>query len=261
MTFSDELTPEEQLEEEAAYPEAFGITFTPQVSGIVLAVAGLGVAGYLWLNYLQPSRQEYREQVNQRDQIESQIENQPALEGEIQRLEEQIQTVRFQQDEVLNLLSSEESLDTLLFDLEKTVIETNNETLMREANEFQLESFQPLMANPEIINDGSFGAAVNGKIQRKTYSLEVVGTFAQTRSLIRSLERLQPLLLVNNFNTQITEEVQGTFSLEENRFIPMSNPNLRSTFELEAILPVSREKLRAIEEEAAAPQEEENNED
>ncbi len=260
MTFSDEITPEEQLEE-SAYPEVFGITFTPQVSGIVLAVAGLGVAGYLWLNYLQSARQEYRELVNRRDQIESQIENQPALEGEIQRLEEQIQTVRFQQDDVLNLLSTEESLDTLLFDLEQTVLETNSETITAEANEFQLESFQPLMANPEIVNDGSFGAAVNGKIQRKTYSLEVVGTFAQTRSLIRSLERLQPLLLVNNFNTQITEEVQGTFSLEENRFIPTSNPNLRSTFELEAILPVRREKLRAIEEEAAAPQEEENNEE
>lgn len=261
MTFSDELTPEEQLEEEAVYPEAFGITFTPQVSGIAVAVAGVAVAGYLWLNFLQSSRQEYRELVNQRDQIESQIENQPALEGEIQRLEEQIQTVRFQQDEVLNLLSSEDSLDTLLFDLEQTVLETNNETVTAEGNEFQLESFRPLMANPEIVNDGSFGTAVNGKIQRKTYSLEVIGTFTQTRSLIRSIERLQPLLLVNNFNTEITEEVQGAFSLEENRFIPTSKPKLRSTFELEAILPVSRKKLRAIEQEAAAPQEEENNEE
>lgn len=261
MTFSDELTPEERLEEEPAYPEAFGITFTPQVSGIAIALVGVGVAGYLWVNFLQSARQEYGQLVDQRDQIEAQIENQPALAGEIQRLEGQIQTVRSQQNEVLNLLSSEESLDTLLFDLEQTIQETNIETQTAAVDEFQLESFQPLMANPEVVNDGSFGAAVNGKIKRKIYSLEVVGTFTQTRSLIRSIERLQPLLLVNNFNTEITEEPQGEFSLEESRFLPLPNPQLRSTFELEAILPVSREQLRAIEEEAAAPAEEENNEE
>ncbi|AFZ42379.1 type IV pilus assembly protein PilO [Halothece sp. PCC 7418] len=262
MTFSDELTPEEQLEEEegAEYPEAFGITFTPQVTGIAIALVGIGVAGYMWLNFLQPARQEYGELVDQRDQLETQIENQPALEGQIQQLEEQIQTARSQQNEVLNLLSNEESLDTLLFDLEQTVQATNSETTTEEISEFQLERFEPLMANPEVVNDGSFGAAVNGKIKRKTYSLEVVGTFTQTRSLIRSIERLQPLLLVNNFNTQVTEQQPGEFSLEENRFLATGNPQLRSTFQLEAILPISPEELRAQEEAAAAAEEEENQE-
>ena len=261
MTFSDELTPEEQLEEEegAEYPEAFGITFTPQVSGIAIALVGIGVAGYIWLNFLQSARQEYGQLVDQRDQLETQLENQPALEGQIQQLDEQIQSVRSQQNEVLNLLSSEESLETLLFDLEQTVQATNSE-ITTEESEFELERFEPLMANPEVVNDSSFGNAVNGKIKRKTYSLEVVGTFTQTRSLIRSIERLQPLLLVNNFNTQVTEQQPGEFSLEANRFLTTGNPQLRSTFQLEAILPVSREELRAQEEAAAAPEEEENQE-
>jgi len=260
MTFSDELTPEERLEEEegAAYPEVFGITFTPMVSGIALAIVGVGVAGYLWLSFVQSARQEYNELIDQRSTLRNQIENQPTLAGEIQRLEEQIQTTRSQQGEVLNLLSSEESLDTLLFDLEQTIQETNSETVTEEVGEFELESFEPLTADAQVVNDGSFGAAVNGKIKRKTYSLEVVGTFGQTRSLIRSIERLQPLLLVNNFNTELTEPLQVEFSLEENRFVARPNPELRSTFQLEAILPISLEQLREQEEAAAAPEEEEN---
>lgn len=248
MTFSDELTPEERLEDEdGGYPEAFGITFTPQVSGIAIAVVGLGIAGYLWINFVQAARQQYNDLVSQRDQLEAQIEQQPSLEGVVQELEQQIQQTRSQQDEILNLLSSEESLDTLLFDLQQTVQETNNEALEEDFPELKLESFQPQMANPEVINDGSFGEPVNGKIRRKTYSLEMVGTFTQTRSLINKLERLQPLLLINDFNTQVTENQQGEFLIEENRFVTRTRPQLSSSFQLEAILPVSPEKLRAIE--------------
>lgn len=260
MTFSDELTPEERLEEEegAAYPEVFGITFTPMISGIALAIVGVGVAGYLWLNFVQSAQKQYSDLIDQRSTLRDQIENQPSLAGEIQRLEGEIQRVRSQQGEVLNLLSSEESLDTLLFDLEQTVQETNDETVTEEVEEFELESFDPLIANAEVVNDGSFGDAVNGKIKRKTYSLEVVGTFKQTRSLITSIERLQPLLLVNDFSTELTEPQQIEFSQEENRFIADPDPKLSSTFELEAILPISKEKLREQEEAVAAQEEEEN---
>ena len=248
MTFSDELTPEEQLEDEGGgYPEAFGITFTPQISGIAIAVVGLGIAGYLWINFVQAARQQYNDLVSQRDQLEAQIEQQPSSEGIVQELEQQIQQTRSQQDEILNLLSSKESLDTLLFDVQQTVQEANSEIVGEDFPTLQLESFQPQMATPEVINDGSFGAPVNGKIRRKTYNLEIVGTFTQTRSLIRQLERLQPLLLINNFNTQVTENQQGEFLIEENRFVTRTTPQLNSSFQLEAILPVSREKLRAIE--------------
>ena len=257
MTFSDELNPEEQIIEEEGpeYPEAFGITFTPQVSGIALALVGVGVAGYLWLNFLQPARQQYSELVAQKEQLEAQIAQQPSLAGIVQELDAQIASVRSQQDEVLSLLSSEESLDTLLFDLEQTIQATNSETISERVEELELENFEPLMATPEVIEDGSFGAAVDGKIQRKTYNLEIVGTYEQTRLLIRNLERLQPLLLVKNFQTEVSEQQAGEFSLEENRFITTEVPQLTSSFEIEAILPVSLEELRA------AAEEEENNEE
>jgi type IV pilus assembly protein PilO len=248
MTFTDELPAEEQLEEEEGpqYPEAFGITFTPLVSGITLAILGIAGAGYMWFNFVQPARQQYSELQNKRDNLEAQIEQQPAIQGKIQELESQIQIVRSQQQEVLNLLSSESSLDTLLFDLEQTIQEASTRTAQEGTNQFELNRFEPLMATPEVVSDGSFGEAANGKIKRKTYSLEVVGTFSQTQSLIQQLERLQPLLLVNNFTTEVTEQQKGKFSSEQNRFVVTQKPRLRSSFELEAILPVSPEKLQKM---------------
>lgn len=262
MTFSDELPPEEQLEDEGGgYPEAFGITFTPLVSGIVFGVAGVIAAVYLWFNLVQPAREEYNELVRQRNDLERQLEQQPNLQNRVNELDQEIREVRFQQREVLALLSNRESLDTLLFDLEQTIQRTSEQIgpveVGEEAQEFQLESFEPQMESPEVINDGSFGSAVDGKIQHKTYNLEVIGTYSQIQQLLRNLEQLQPLLLVNNFRTEVTQEQQGIFSFEENRFIVTKRPQLQATFQLEAILPVDPEVLREMEE---ASEEEENEE-
>ncbi len=262
MTFSDELPEEEQLEEEGGnYPEAFGITFTPLVSGIILGVAGVIGAIYLWFQLVQPKQQEYDDLVSQRNQLQDQIEAQPDLRDRLNELEGEINQVRSQQNQVLALLSSRESLDVLLFDLEQTIERTAAQIgpveVAGENSEFQLESFNPQMATPQVVEDGSFGSAVDGKIQRKTYSLEVTGTYSQTQQLLRNLEQLQPLLLVNNFSTQIAEEPQGRFSFEENRFFPINTPQLQSTFQLEAILPVDPEVLREMEQQ----QEEDDNEE
>lgn len=277
MTFSDELTPDELLEAEAEaaesqYPEAFGITFTPQVSGIALGLVGVVVAGFLWLNFVQEARERQNSLETQRDQLEAQIEQQPALEGRVQEIEREIQFTRSQQNEVLNLLSREESLDTLLFDLDQTVEQINRETVVSEINtdqtldeedrgEFQLTSFQPQMATPQVVNDGSFGQPVNGRIRRKTYNLEMVGTFTQIQSLISELERLQPLLLINNFSTNVTGEQEGIVVLEGDRLVfeVSQEPELTSSFQLEAILPLSPEALRATEQQAAEPTETEGN--
>ncbi|MFP4135251.1 MAG: pilus assembly protein PilO [Halothece sp.] len=266
MTFSDELPPEERLEDEGVdYPEAFGITFTPLVSGIVFGVAGLIAAIYLWFQLAQPKQQEYNDLVSEKDQLENQIEDQPNLRDRLDELEGEINQVRSQQNQVLALLSSRESLDVLLFDLEQTIERTATQIgsveVAGENSEFQLESFNPQTTTPQVVEDGSFGSAVDGKIQRKTYSLEVTGTYSQTQQLLRNLEQLQPLLLVNDFSTQLTEEPQGRFSPEENRIVATTTPQLQSTFQLEAILPVDPEVLREMEQAEEDEEDEEEEEE
>ncbi len=260
MTFSDELPQEEQLEEEGGdYPEAFGITFTPLVSGMIFGVAGAIAAVYLWFNIVQPARQEYNDLVTQKNDLARQLEQQPK-QNRVDQLNQEIQEVRSQQREVLALLSNPESLDTLIFDLEQTIPETSKQT-EEEARGFELTSIVPQMEKPEVINDGSFGEALNGKIQRKTYNLEITGNYSQTQQFLRNLEQLQPLLLVNNFNTEINEPPKGIFSFAENRFMITQKPQLQSNFQLEAILPVDPEVLKEMEqkkeEEKASDEEEE----
>ncbi|NJN75915.1 MAG: hypothetical protein HC796_06500 [Synechococcaceae cyanobacterium RL_1_2] len=41
------------------YPEAFGITFTPKVTGILIAIAGVAGAGYLVWKLVLPAQEQY----------------------------------------------------------------------------------------------------------------------------------------------------------------------------------------------------------
>ena len=54
MTFADDFASEELLEED--YPSAFGITFTPKITGIAIAVAGITLAIYGFMKYVRPAR-------------------------------------------------------------------------------------------------------------------------------------------------------------------------------------------------------------
>lgn len=49
FTTSDEFDPQDEgFGAEADYPSAFGITFTPKISGIAIGVGGFLIAGYLF---------------------------------------------------------------------------------------------------------------------------------------------------------------------------------------------------------------------
>ncbi len=59
MTYADQdFLPVEGQEEAPNYPTAFGITFTPRVSGIVFGLLGLAAAAYLLVNVVQPAWQQ-----------------------------------------------------------------------------------------------------------------------------------------------------------------------------------------------------------
>ena len=64
MTFADDFALDEK-ELEGDYPSAFGITFTPMVSGIAIAVAGITLAIYGFTRYVQPAKEEYQQKLTQ----------------------------------------------------------------------------------------------------------------------------------------------------------------------------------------------------
>jgi len=60
MTYADQDFIPEGQEENPNYPTAFGITFTPQVGGILFGVLGLLGSLYLFLNVVQPAWENYQ---------------------------------------------------------------------------------------------------------------------------------------------------------------------------------------------------------
>jgi Tfp pilus assembly protein PilO len=142
---------------------------------------------------------------------------------------------------VLSLFSSEQTLDTLLFDISN----------IASAKKVKLTSFQPKAGGAMAIEDSSLGQEVNGKLKRETISVEMTGSFENTQAFMRDLERLQPLLLMKNINFSIKpEDLVGTVYVDAQkktaRVVPQPPNNLKTTFTLEAILPLSPEEMKEI---------------
>lgn len=63
----------------------------------------------------------------------------------------------------------------------------------------ELVSFKP-NGTITVVNDGSLGEGVNGRLKRQQFDLTIRGDFSSTQSLLRDLERLQPLLVIEDSN-------------------------------------------------------------
>ncbi|MGB3691477.1 MAG: hypothetical protein WA896_11055 [Spirulinaceae cyanobacterium] len=250
MAFAEEFVPGQGEElEEPQYPQAFGITLTPTIIGIIIAVLGLAGAIYMFLKLVQPKIEEYQNANTEVEEKKAQLENIEELDRQIADLE--IQAVEAQEREVAvrNLFSDEQSLDTLLLDVNRFVT----------SRQGQLVSYQPVEkeaqageANNNIINDGSLGSEVDGKLKRESITLELDGTFQQTQNIMRSIELLQPVLVVNNLRSELKEN--ETFEFKQGQLIPQDTNELKTTFRLDMLYPISDEEAAQQAQEAQAAQ-------
>jgi type IV pilus assembly protein PilO len=96
--------------------------------------------------------------------------------------------------------------------------------------------------------DGSLGVGVNGKLKRMNINVEIVGTYEQTQSILRNIERLQPLLIVRDYQSTLST-VQATDA--KGKPIRRVGPApITTSFQLQALMPLSREEIAAAQ---AAP--------
>lgn len=231
MTISEEFITYEDSAEVAApnYPTAFGVTFTPTISGIALAVAGLAASVYLFLNLVSPALQRNQELRDSENQKQSLVSQKAAALQQTQQIEAELAKAKQQKAEVLSVFANEQTLDTLLIDLNRLIQSANSQR-----NTAKLRKFVPANQTAEVISDGSLGAEVNGKLKRRTVNIEFVGTFEQTQAILRNIERLQPLLLVKDYQSTMTAE--ATDSKDK----PVGGPPIITTsFQLQALIPAS----------------------
>jgi type IV pilus assembly protein PilO len=223
MTVSDRYAP--GTDPGPSYPTAFGITFTPSITGAVIGVAGALAAGWLAMNLLGPAFTQMQDLQAKVAEKQSKITAQDETLKKLQEVVDRVNKAKAQNTQVRSLFSNQQALDTLLLDLNRLI----------SGKSAVLRKFTPDYTASGVVTDSSQGAELNNKLKRQVISVEFEGTFNQTLEIMRSIDRLQTVLILKDFKM----ELQSSSGSQEN-----ARPaNLvKSSFKLYAYVPVSEEE-------------------
>ncbi len=290
MSFSGDFSQESEFDSGASYPTIFGLTMTPMVSGVLLGLAGLAASGAMFMYLVTPAWESYQALDSKVKEKSEQLQQQGAIRKQVKDAKEKLVQVKQQRDQVYGLFASQKSMNTLLFDLNQ-LIEKNNSSVASATNaklancpawvrdfyqtmpryrafedrvgplaaEAKLARFKPNEKGAEVITDSSFGTPINNKLKRQAIDVEFTGNFNQTQSIFRTIERLQPLLLIKNLEVKVgtggNNKLTQLYEIEPDesiRFLTNCQPDTRVTtsFQMEALLPLTEADKKAI---AAAP--------
>ncbi|EAW35785.1 hypothetical protein [Lyngbya sp. PCC 8106] len=263
MTAANEFI-EVDDEQDIETPVVLGVPLTPKNIGIAVAVVGVLLAGFGMFKLVLPTMAEGRELDNQIVATQQEIEQQEERLSKKGEAEQQLIEAQQRRASVTALFADEDTLETLIFDIEEQLNRVNAGITEDEEKAIitKFEPTQPSGANQsnsaiEVVNDGSLGSAVNGKLRRRGYEVEFEGSFAQTRQFLIILERMQPMLVVRDLKTELVESapvVEGEY--KQGKFIPASEQpqrRLKTSFTLSALMPLSQEQLDAALDAANPP--------
>ncbi|HEY9643849.1 MAG TPA: hypothetical protein V6C57_25390 [Coleofasciculaceae cyanobacterium] len=240
MTASGDFIPTGEGNADApAYPKVFGITLTPTVGGILIALLGLLGAYLLWSNLVQPTltkNQQLKQEIADKEQ---QLLAQQETQKRIAEARTKLQEAKQLQADVLGLFATEQSVSTLLLDVNERV-NAVNAGIQDPKRRATLSKFAINPDKSGVVTDGSLGSAVDNRLQRDVYDVELKGSFPQTASIIRNIERLQPLLIISNFKSVLDSSTQKVVLDSQGRLIPANQPDSRITtsFRMDALVPI-----------------------
>jgi type IV pilus assembly protein PilO len=221
------------------YPSIFGITLSPTLGGIALALMGCGISGYLYMSFLQPQIAKNQELEGKLANTQQEIQQRKDLGKRIAAAEVDRDRAKIQKEVVLNLFASDRKLDTLLLDLNKLV----------NIRQGELHKFVPEGAGAAtVVTDDSLGVALQNKIKRKSVAIELEGNFEQIQSILRTIERLDQLLIIKDFRADVDKSTQKIVLDAQGRVSAQPQSKLKTSLKLQAIIPLSPE-----EQAAAAP--------
>jgi Tfp pilus assembly protein PilN len=196
-------------------------------------------------SFLQPQIAKNQELDTKLSETQRQIDQRKDNAKKIAVAEQNLARANAQKQVVLNLFANDKKLDTLLLDLSKLI----------NIRQGELQRFvpdAPVAGNGSsgaaVVNDGSLGAALNNKLKRKGVSISLDGTFEQVQSILRTIERLDQLLIVKDFHADVDKTTQKIVMDDRGKIIPQPPATLKTTFKLQALIP-----LTAAEQAAATP--------
>ena len=247
MTYSSDLIESDVVSNTSflappAYPSVFGITFSPLVSGLCVAVVGAGVSGYIFTSYIQPQLTKNQELETKLSQTQEQIQIRKDNSKKIAAAEQSLARANAQKQVVTGLFASDKKLDTLLLDLNKLV----------KIRQGELQKFSPDTpvagvgsSGAAVVIDSSLGAALNYKIKRKGVAIEVKGNFEQVQSILRTIERLDQLLIVKDFHADVDKTNQKIVVDANGKLLPQPEATIKTSFKIQALIPMTPEEQAA----------------
>lgn len=239
----DFISPNDTELEGSSYPTVFGLSLTPTVLGLLALLAGALGAVWLWLNVVQPTLQQNQQLRQDVAAKQQQLVDQGQIQKRIEEARVQLSDAKQLQAEVLSLFATDKSLDTLLLDVNERV-QSANSGIQDPDKRAVLARFDLNSDASGVVTDSSYGAAVNNKLERRVYDVQIQGSFPQVVSIIRSIERLQPLLVVSNLDAQLDTSTQRLLLDNRGRVMTSGQPETRitTTFQLSALVPVKQEQ-------------------
>lgn len=286
----------DEFDTAADTPKVFGLpmpTFLGWTIGILGVLGAIGVVTQLIMPLMeansiaQTTLEEKETRLAQRDKIERDLKQAKA----------EMVKVGKQKEQVMSLFANERDLNTLLLDLNQ-LIERNNAGVLaaRQAKlancpaefrqqytnlalqqefedklkgpmvaEAKLRKFKPDENGTVVINevgkDAYVQPALVGKLRRQTVEVEFEGNFNQTQSIFRTIERLQPLLIIKdlkvvrkNAGSGGTAELYAAVGEGNVQFLTNCQPEVLTTtsFKMDALLPLAQEVKPATKPTAAA---------
>ncbi|MGB3297488.1 MAG: hypothetical protein WBA76_04405 [Phormidesmis sp.] len=234
--------------DEPSNPVVFGIELSPMIIGVLIALLGLGGAGYAGYKVVNPIRVRNAELRSDITSKTGQLASQQQQLEDVAKIEAELAAAMQRRRSVYSLFASEETMDTLLLDINQR-IESSNASLNGVRNqvfergippllvEAKLETFTP--GEKAVITDGSLGEQVNGKLKREVYTVKFSGDYAQTQSILRNLERLEPLLLIREFNITSGQDVDETIIGSGGQVVTQPKTPITTSFQLEALMPTA----------------------
>ncbi|BAZ68953.1 MAG: pilus assembly protein PilO [Pelatocladus maniniholoensis HA4357-MV3] len=245
MTLSEDINFMEDgefTEAKSAYPVVFGISFTPKIIGILVGVLGFAGALYMLFNLVMPAWDTFGQNQDKQSDLQGQIDQKKATIKQIDQVKQDLADAKQQQTQVLGLFANEKTLDTLLLDLNR-LVEANNSTISINATRAELKKFVPVSDKAEPITDGSLGTQVDGKLKRRSVNVEIIGTYEQTQSILRNIERLQSLLIVKDYQSALAPQPTPE---PGKRLLQVGAAPISTSFQLQALIPLSPEEATAI---------------
>ncbi|WP_204140953.1 hypothetical protein [Halomicronema sp. CCY15110] len=291
MTFSDDFVPVEDAEdlEGPSYPTVFGIELTPKVQGIALAVLGVGGAIFLFTRLVSPVQDTVTEIEQRIADKEATLANQAESLRQIEEVQAELDRVITQREGIYSLLGDPNSLDTLLLDTNQQIEKSNaaiagaiagdlstansaqltslgfsqaqvnriiteladDPVVQRSAFTSELYAFNPV-GLPQAIGD-EYGPELSGKLGRQIVEVGFRGLFSQTQSILYNLERLEPLLILRDFN----QEPSDFIDLSEEDANRLGIRPLDTSFTMEVLVPLGDPSVPPVPAEPEAEEGEE----